>query len=142
RHTYPSNTNATVEVFVGDVQCDLLNISDWGVAFRSEKKLGENVSQVRLVFFKQKTLQLDGKILWQRQEENLHLYGFKFISGFLPEGFLQAFDYVQTLKEDLDSRQAGHVSISKEFRLLTYEVHHFLKMTKTAMDRLEDELTV
>lgn len=143
RHSYPSNTNTAIEVFVGEVSCELLNISESGLAFRSRLSLSvSGTTQVKLVFLKNTPLNLEGCMVWTRLEDGYHLYGFEFSSGYLPEGFLQAFDQVQALKDDWVARHGSHLAVSKEFRLLTFEVQHFLKITKSTLDKLEDELTV
>lgn len=143
RHSYPTNGSASVEVAFDNRPCELLNISESGVAFRSSQPFeASETREIRLVFFKAQTLNLEGRIAWHREENGQHLYGFEFSGGYLPEGFLQAFDQVTGLKERMDERHALHMSVSEEFRLLTYEIHHFLKMTKETLDDLEKQIMV
>lgn len=143
RHSYPATAGATVEVWIGNARCELLNISESGVAFTCEQPFETStIREVKLVFFKTQTLKLEGRIAWHRQENGQHLFGFEFSSGYLPEGFLQAFDQVHGLKEQMNERHAQHMSVSQDFRLLTYEIHHFLKMTKDTLDDLEKQIMV
>ncbi len=144
RHSYPSQGGGTVEVFIGDTPVELINISESGVAFRSAKRSleSEHTKEVSLVFFKNQTLKIEGRVVWSREEAGQYIYGFEFTKGYLPEGFLQAFDHIHQLKERMGKRHAMHLTVSQDFRLLTYEIHHFLKTTKESLDSLEEQIMV
>lgn len=139
RYASPSASN--IKVMVDGTSCQIRNISDTGAAFWSEINLPEARESVFLLTISDNApLNLKGRVIWKRVEEGGFLYGFHFNHVYLPEGFLDAIDKVDLIKENLQKGFEQYRQVGVDFRILTFEIKHFLGTTKTALDGLESEI--
>ncbi|MBL7670631.1 MAG: PilZ domain-containing protein [Bdellovibrionaceae bacterium] len=138
---YTSSSTSNIKVRVDGSLCQVKNISDTGAAFWSEIDLPESKESVfALAISDNAPLNLKGRIIWKRAEEGGFLYGFHFNHVYLPEGFLEAIDKVDLIKEGLQQGLSLYIQVGSDFRILTYEIKYFLGTTKTALDGLESEI--
>jgi hypothetical protein len=95
--------------------CQIKNISDTGAAFWSEIDLPESRESVfALAISDNAPLNLKGRIIWKRVEEGGFLYGFHFNHVYLPEGFLEAIDKVDLIKETLQQGLSLYTQVGSD----------------------------
>lgn len=123
--------------------CRIHNISDSGAAFWCEQDFPEQFETILCLSLSEDSpLELNGRVLWKRKEDKGFLYGFHFNNQYLPEGFLEAIDKLDLVKEKLNQDLKSYGLVSDDFKILTFEIKNFLGSIKLTLDQLESEIRV
>lgn len=132
-----------ISVQIGQIPAALQNISDSGVAVFSENKFEPHQEQVmKISITNDYTLELKGKVVWQRPESNGFLSGFHFNNQYLAEGFLEAFSHLIEIKNGVSVELENYKNLNSEFKNLTFEIKTYLSSTKLKLDALESKIQV
>ncbi len=131
-----------LELIVKDHPCELVNISETGLAFLSPDYVFEDGAEVvaSVRFSPEKKIELKGKIVWRRRLDSGFLFGFHFNEGYLPEGILDALERITVFKNQVESAQNEFLAVDHKFREITYEVRYYLRNCRNYLDRLETDL--
>ncbi|MBN8537055.1 MAG: PilZ domain-containing protein [Deltaproteobacteria bacterium] len=140
---FNSLATSNIRLTVQNSDCRIHNISDSGAAFWCKQDFHEQLETVfSLSLSEESPLELKGRILWKRKEDQGFLYGFHFNSQYLPEGFLEAIDKLDFVKEKLNQDLKSYDLVSNDFKILTFEIKNFLGSIKQTLDQLESEIRV
>jgi len=140
---FDSEIYKQINVKIGDITAALQNISDTGVALFSEVKFDANEEKTMSISMTEDyTLQLKGRVIWQRPEGQGYMCGFHFNNQYLTEGFLEAFAHVIDIKNAVNTEVETYLGLNHDFRNLTYEIKMYLESVKSKLDQLEQKINV
>ncbi len=135
--------NFEVETKIDGTACRVQNISDTGLAFVSDRKFETNqTAKFHMKLANEHSLELSGRIIWSREEDNLNVCGFHFNNQYLPEGFLAAFEHISLFKNEIQAELNHFQKVQPEIKNLTYEIKNFLSVVKTKLDTLEEQIMI
>ncbi len=135
--------NFEVETKIDGTVCRVQNISDTGLAFVSDRKFETNqTAKFHMKLANEHSLELSGRIIWSREEDNVNVCGFHFNNQYLPEGFLAAFEHISLFKNEIYAELGQFHKVQPEIKNLTYEIKNFLSVVKAKLDVLEEQIMI
>lgn len=142
RHTQEIVQRFEMKLLVDGQSCDIVNISDSGVAFIAREQLGNDRPYTIQMSIEDNSPFYEGKgeVKHSRLTDRGWLHGLAFTSSLLSPSLFEAFDTFISIKGRLVAKGQEFHRVSPSFRQLTFEIKSFMQEAKSELDQAEKRL--